>query len=104
MLLHRIPAHGTSTETQSDVSDHHGDDVELCCAVNRRGEKPRLAINWDRNLRSVTLRNDPALRGAPQEAYRLNAEGRWSRREGTVRPDLQLQPGEVLVARFPARP
>lgn len=81
-----------------------GDDVELCCAVNCRGEKLLLAINWDGKPRSVALRDDPTFRTPPEEAYRLNADGRWSRWEGAFRPELQLQPGEVVVARFPARP
>ena len=79
-----------------------GDDVELCSAVNRRGEKLLLAINWDSSPRSVTLRSDPGFDQPAAEAYCLSAEGKIRRFEGRLRPVLQLNPGEVLVARFAA--
>ncbi len=77
-----------------------GDDVELCLAVNRQGEHLLLAINWDTQPRWVTLCDDPRLTRAPDEAYVLNPDGRWTPRPGAVPRTLKLDGQQVLVARY----
>jgi hypothetical protein len=75
-----------------------GDDVELCCCVNRQGQRLLLAINWDQRPRSVCLRNDPGFDGPAREAYCLGSDGQWSPWQGSFRPELRLEPQQALVA------
>ena len=77
-----------------------GDDMEVCCSINARGDRLFLAVNWDSRPRSVRL---PAGRGfdePPAESYLLGPDGQWSAWQGALRPELRLGAEEVLVARL----
>jgi len=77
-----------------------GDDVELCCSTNARGEQLLLAVNWDDRPRSVVLPKDARFDGPPAEAYLLGPDGQWGPWKGAFRPELRLEPQRALVARL----
>lgn len=77
-----------------------GDDIELCLAVNARGERLFLAVNWDTKARSVDIASVRGLEQAPAEAYRLHPDGQWEPWTGTFAPRLTLAPQEAVVARL----
>jgi hypothetical protein len=77
-----------------------GDDVELCLATNRQGQRLLLAINWSNQTRTLGVRRRPEFDHAPAEAYRLATDGRWTPWSGRVSAAVQLAPQAALVVRW----